>query len=60
MLGNKGNTKSNVIIKGTIVILIFSLVVTILMTRRIMMTNEEIYVTALQYNLVHIKDCSMT
>lgn len=60
MLGNKGNTKSNVIIKGTIVILIFSLVVTILMTRRVMMTNEEIYVTTLQYNLVHIKDCSMT
>lgn len=56
VLGNKGNTRSNVIIKGTIVILIFSLVVTIVMTRRVMMTNEKIYSTTLQHNLVHIND----
>ncbi len=56
VLGNKGNTRSNVIIKGTIVILIFSLVVTIVMARRVMMTNEKIYITTLQHNLVHIND----
>lgn len=56
VLGNKGNTRSNVIIKCTIVILIFSLVVTIVMTRRVMMTNEKIYITTLQHNLVHIND----
>ncbi|WP_346879372.1 hypothetical protein [Clostridium sp. UBA3061] len=41
VLGNKGNTRSNVIIKGTIVILILSLVVTIVITRRVMLTNEK-------------------
>lgn len=56
VLGNKGNTRSNGIIKGTIVILILSLVVTIVMTRRVMMTNEKIYITTLQHNLVHIND----
>ncbi len=56
VLGNKGNTRSNVIIKGTIVILILSLVVTIVMARRVMMTNEKIYITTLQHNLVHIND----
>ncbi len=56
VLGNKGNTRSNGIIKGTIVILILSLVVTIVMTRRVMMTNEKIYITTFQHNLVHIND----
>jgi len=56
VLGNKGNTRSNVIIKGTIVILILSLVVTIVMARRVMMINEKIYITTLQHNLVHIND----
>lgn len=56
VLRNKGNTRSNGIIKGTIVILILSLVVTIVMTRRVMMTNEKIYITTLQHNLVHIND----
>lgn len=56
VLGNKGNTRSNVIIKCTIVILILSLVVTIVMARRVMMTNEKIYITTLQHNLVHIND----
>ncbi len=56
VLGNKGNTRSNGIIKGTIVILILSLIVTIVMPRRVMMTNEKIYITMLQHNLVHIND----
>lgn len=56
VLGNKGNTRSNVIIKGTIVILILSLVVTIVMARRVMMTNEKIYITTLQHSLLHIND----
>lgn len=56
VLRNKGNSRSNGIIKGTIVILILSLVVTIVMTRRVMMTNEKIYITTLQHNLVHIND----
>ncbi len=56
VLGNKGNTRSNAIIKGTIVILILSLVVTIVINRRVTMTNEKIYITTLQHNLVHIND----
>lgn len=47
VLGNRGNTGSNVLIKGTIVILILSLVVTIVITRRVMATNEKIYITTL-------------
>ncbi len=56
VLGNRGNTGSNVLIKGTIVILILSLVVAIVITTRVMAINEKIYITTLQHNLVHIND----